>query len=82
MLNNKSIVLIGLASIDSDVVDTTLPLFGPYSISGRAVVIHLAKDMSRWVCANVESVGVKLLTAVAIFRYPLGGNRLVFHIYF
>jgi hypothetical protein len=51
----------------------TLPLFGPFSIQGRGLVIHLASDGSRWVCTNVEPVGVKMTTAIAIFRYPLGG---------
>lgn len=64
----------GLNNIESDVVDTTLPLFGPYSISGRGLVIHLAADGSRWVCTNVEPIDVKMTTAIAIFRYPLGGK--------
>ena len=60
--------------MESDVVDTTLSLFGPYSVVGRGLVIHLASNGTRWVCSNVELVGVKMLTAVAIFRYPLGGR--------
>ena len=67
-------MLLGLNSLESDVVDTTLPLFGPYSICGRGLVIHLVSDGSRWVCTNVEPVDVKMTTAMAIFRYPIGGK--------
>lgn len=75
-LSGKFGMLTGLSSAENDVVDTTMPLFGPYSVVGRGLVIHLASDGSRWVCANVEPVGVKMTTAMAIFRYPLGGIGL------
>jgi hypothetical protein len=75
-LSGKFGMLSGLKNLENDVTDTTLPLFGPYSVLGRGLVIHLALDGSRWVCTNVEPVGVKMTTAVAIFRYPLGGRFL------
>ena len=73
-LSGKFGMLSGLVNAENDVVDTTMPLFGPYSVLGRGLVIHLASDGSRWVCSNVEPVGVKFTTAIAIFRYPLGGT--------
>ncbi|XP_046653346.1 uncharacterized protein LOC124344000 [Daphnia pulicaria] len=73
-LSGKFGMLTGLTTLENDVTDTTLPLFGPYSVQGRGLVIHLASDGSRWVCTNVEPFGVKMTTAVAIFRYPLGGR--------
>lgn len=76
-LSGKFGMLTGLTTLENNVVDTTLPLFGPYSVQGRGLVIHLASDGSRWVCTNVEPVGVKMTTAVAIFRYPLGGKKQI-----
>ena len=76
-LSGKFGLLSGLASAENDVVDTTLPLFGPFSVLGRGLVIHQASNHSRWVCANVEPVDAKMTTAMAIFRYPLGG-RVIF----
>lgn len=76
-LSGKFGMLTGLTTLENDVTDTTLPLFGPYSVQGRGLVIHLASDGSRWVCTNVEPFGVKMTTAVAIFRYPLGGRLLL-----
>ena len=76
-LSGKFGMLTGLSILENDVVDTTLPLFGPFSINGRGLVIHLASGGSRWVCTNVQPLDVKMTTAMAIFRYPLGGNTLL-----
>ena len=81
-LSGKFGMLTALSILENDVVDTTLPLFGAYSINGRAMVIHLAADGARWVCTNVEPVDVAMTTAMAIFRYPLGGDSLVFLFFF
>lgn len=79
-LSGKFGMLTGLSILENDVVDTTLPLFGPFSINGRGLVIHLASGGSRWVCTNVQPLDVKMTTAMAIFRYPLGG-RIIFRQY-
>ena len=48
-LSGKFGMLTGLASLETYVSDTTLPLFGSYAVAGRSVVIHRAADGSRWV---------------------------------
>ncbi|KAK2722112.1 uncharacterized protein LOC136034475 [Artemia franciscana] len=57
--------------------DPSLPLYGPYTISGRSIVVHYASDGGRWTCANIEPIGVNFITAAATFLYPLSG-RIIF----
>lgn len=56
--------------------DPRLSLFGPQSIVGRSIVIHRqGPGEPRWVCANIEYNGVRLITMRAPFQNgPLQGD--------
>ena len=53
-LSSKYGSLDGLPNINEEYSDSDLPLFGKDSIIGRSVVIHFAKNNSRWVCADIN----------------------------
>lgn len=46
--------------------DWLLPLFGPYSVQGRSLVVHRAADATRWACGDVGFAG-PTVSAVAVF---------------
>ena len=71
-LSGKHGMLLDLEDAHATVTDHNLPLFGPRSVVGRAIVIHKAEG-ARWVCANLRSTAPQLRAAVT-FRYPLVGE--------
>ena len=49
-------------------VDPNIPLFGPYSIIGRSIVIHMNNDDgTRWVCSDIERIArvVEVTTTIS-----------------
>ncbi|XP_046993173.1 uncharacterized protein LOC124605492 isoform X1 [Schistocerca americana] len=75
-LSGKFGTLDGLTSLNSAFNDTHLPLFGPYSIIGRSVVIHKKNKNHRWACSSIERgyspSEARELRAIASFHHPLG----------
>lgn len=53
--------------------DFNLPLFGQFSVVGRAVVIY-APDGPAIACSNIELIGKNVSTAYATFDVPLQGQ--------
>jgi len=53
--------------------DFNLPLFGTFSIIGRALVLY-APDGPPVACGNIEASGVNITTAYATFDVPLQGQ--------
>ena len=75
-LSGKFGTMADAASLSGTYTDSNLPMFGPNSIVGKSVVIHLADGGARWVCGNiVEKKAV--VTAVATFKYPVSGYVLM-----
>ncbi|XP_049808255.1 uncharacterized protein LOC126251704 isoform X3 [Schistocerca nitens] len=75
-LSGKFGTLDGLTSLNSAFNDTHLPLFGPYSIIGRSVVINKKNKNHRWACSSIERgyspSEARELRAIASFHHPLG----------
>lgn len=53
--------------------DFNLPLFGQFSVVGRAVVVY-APDGPAIACSNIELTGTNITTAYATFDVPLQGQ--------
>lgn len=53
--------------------DFNLPLYGSFSVVGRAVVVY-APDGPPIACSNIEVFGVNITTAYATFDVPLQGQ--------
>ena len=70
-LSGKFGTLVDLNGISETYLDPNIPLFGPYSIVGRSVVIHRSVDGPRWTCANIELVRpvVQVVTVVNTTSY-------------
>eukprot|EP00117_Sycon_ciliatum_P048323 scpid32648/ scgid2310/ Superoxide dismutase [Cu-Zn] len=74
-LSGKHGSLANLQSVQQEMYDGQLPLFGPHSIAGRSIVIHRnAPNAPRWVCANIEMPQTAKRIAVAHFYAPLAGT--------
>ncbi|XP_037076792.1 uncharacterized protein LOC119097959 [Pollicipes pollicipes] len=77
--------LTGLDSFESAVTDFRLPLWGPRSVVGRSLVFTTAEEEEKeqgapnkpWICANLQDTR-KMVTAAAVFRFPLGGRVLFY----
>ena len=52
-LSGKFGGLAGLSELSAVYTDPNIPLFGPFSIIGRSIVIH-RPDGSRWLCSDVQ----------------------------
>lgn len=59
-----------------DAFDFNLPLFGYYSVVGRAIVIY-APDGPAVACSNLDMEGRDLTTAYATFDVPLQGQFIM-----
>lgn len=68
-LSGKFGNLQGISSLDKQIFDVQLALFGRHSILNRALVIHRNDASgSRWICANVvPDMSSKQLSATANF---------------
>ncbi|XP_067657181.1 uncharacterized protein [Haliotis asinina] len=54
--------------------DYNMPMFGPYSIIGRSVVVHKSvAGAPRWICANINDLSPRTFAA-ATFKYPIIGT--------
>lgn len=53
-LSRKHKTFEGLQSVQRSVVDANAPLFAPYSVVGRSLVLRAAVNDFRWVCGNIE----------------------------
>ncbi|KAF0309801.1 Superoxide dismutase [Cu-Zn] [Amphibalanus amphitrite] len=80
-LSGKHGRLTGLDSFEAEVSDFSLPLWGPRSVVGRSLVITAAgggeggAGGAPWVCANLQD-SRPMVTAAAVFRFPLAGRVL------
>ena len=74
-LSGKHGLLTGLDSFEAEVPDYQLPLWGPRSVVGRSLVVTSADEGKPWICANLQD-SRPMITAAAIFRFPLGGRVL------
>ncbi|CAG0919694.1 unnamed protein product [Notodromas monacha] len=72
-LSGKHGILRDQESVEGFVWDTMLPLWGPFSIIGRSVVIHKEVANERWVCSTLLD-SRRLTRAVVRFMYPLVGT--------
>lgn len=72
-LSSKHGSLADLDAVNRTVTDFNLPLFGPNSIVGRSVVIHLRTDGSRYACASVGYSG-EVIVGRARFQSPVVGE--------
>ena len=70
--------LAGHESVDLTYTDSNLPLYGPYSIIGRSVVVHRNQPGApRWACANIGCPSMSRRAAFVRMLAPFAG-----HIYF
>ncbi|XP_046342828.2 uncharacterized protein LOC124123706 [Haliotis rufescens] len=66
--------LAGKDSYYNSMKDYNMPMFGPYSIVGRSVVIHQSTaGAPRWICANINDVSPRSV-AIATFKFPIIGK--------
>ena len=72
-LSGKFGGLSGLEELEAVYMDPNVPLFGPFSVIGRSIVIHLA-DSSRWVCADVQRTRQFLQITTMISTSSFSGN--------
>lgn len=71
-LSGKHLFLTDLNEVDVTFTDSNLPLFGPNSIVGRSIVIHL-RNGARFVCAGIGYPG-EVTVARARFRSRVVGK--------
>lgn len=72
-LSSKHGSLANRTEVDQSFTDFNLPLFGPNSVVGRSVVLHLQADGSRYACTNVGYPG-QVVVGRARFQSPLVGE--------
>ena len=76
-LSGKFGSLSGQRNTTMEFQDWFLPLFGPYSVVGRSIVIHRSLPKApRWTCATILQDNALVKTAVVRFTYPVAGDVL------
>ena len=74
-LSGKFGGLSGLNEISADYTDPNIPLFGPFSIIGRSIVIHRDnQDGTRWVCSNIQRTRQVLQVTIRFSTESFSGN--------
>lgn len=72
-LSGKFGSLSGLSEISATYSDPNIPLFGPFSIIGRSIVVH-RPDGSRWLCSDVQRSGQVLRVVTEFQTESFTGN--------
>ena len=78
-LSGKFGNLAGQNDFYREYTDPNIPLFGPYSIIGRSIVIHLDDaDGTRWVCSDIQRVARVVQVTTTISNNALSGRVIFF----
>ena len=72
-LSGKFGGLSGRDQISAVYTDPNIPLFGPFSILGRSIVIH-RPDGSRWICSNIRHARPVLQVTTEFSMTSFSGN--------
>ena len=77
-LSGKFGYLTGQGDFNGMYVDPNVPLFGPYSILGRSVVIHQSDaDGTRWVCSDIQRIS-RVVQVTTTFSTDAFSGSVVF----
>lgn len=78
-LSGKFGYLRGLSNINGVYMDPNVPLFGPYSILRRSIVIHQSDtDGTRWVCSDIQHMS-RVVQVTTNFNTNLFSGRVLFY---
>ena len=78
-LSGKFGYLAGFNDFSGTFTDPNVPLFGPYSILGRSIVIHRNDaDGTRWVCSNIQRISRVVQVTTTFSPNGLFSGRVVF----
>ena len=74
-LSGKFGGLSGLDEISAEYTDPNVPLFGPFSVIGRSIVIHEDdQDGTRWVCSDIQRTRQILQIITTFSSLSFSGN--------
>lgn len=78
-LSGKFGSLAGENNFNREYTDPNIPLFGPFSIIGRSIVIHRDdSDGTRWICSDIQRIS-RVVQVTTTFTTDTLSGRVIFY---